>query len=685
VRSALLLLATLLAASPSPASAQAGQGWPLHGLDLGGRRHSSLAGIDTANVAGMVPLWTYHSGVTATFQATPIVIDSTMFVSLPYSGVAALDARTGGERWRYRHQSRIEKLCCGPANRGVAVADGKVYVGTVDGRLVALNAANGTVEWDVTVAEYRGTTEASTQLRPDDPLARADATGSTGVGISAAPLVYGGRVFVGIAGVGYGLHPDRGLAVVGVSGQYGRPGLMAAFDGRTGRRLWQFHVTGPGWEGDFRTATPDGVPLARDVGRERAEAARTRDAWRFGGGSIYSTPVVDPERNLLIFGTGNPSPQMADASRPGDNLYTSSLVALDLRTGKRVWHYQQVPHDRWGYDAASPPVLVEVTHQGKRVPAVAHAAKTGWVYLHDRRNGRLLFKSAPFVPQRNLFTPPQPGEGVVVAPGIGGGANWSPSAFDPERQLFFVGALHLPTRYIAHQAPRPDGTVLQYASTQTTDEAWGTLTAVDLGAGGSLRWQVRTDEPLVGGVLATAGGLVFSGAGKGTFAAFDAGTGKRLWSYQCEAGVNAPPVTYAIGGRQYVTVAVGGNALFGFKQGDMVMAFGLPPARVVTTLAGDRRVPGLFAERIRFHSGDRGRPHRHSGDLHVTILRGRTFLGWGTRFDTAGARVLGPGDFVVLPAGRPHFEWVEEDAEIQVQGVGPVSTEYLDSLPRADQ
>jgi glucose dehydrogenase len=179
------------------------------------------------------------------------------------------------------------------------------------------------------------------------------------------------------------------------------------------------------------------------------------------------------------------------------------------------------------------------------------------------------------VPQHNLFTPPQPGDGVVIAPGIGGGANWSPSALDPARQLLFVAALHLPTRYIAHEARRPDGSVLHYASTQNIAESWGTLTAVDLAAGGRLRWQVRTGEPLVGGVLATAGGLVFSGAGGGRFAAFSAANGRELWSWGSEAGVNAPPITYQLDGRQYVTVAAGGNALFGFKQGDLVMTFSL--------------------------------------------------------------------------------------------------------------
>lgn len=571
-----LALMAAAAGLPSRGEAQANAGWPLHGLDLGGQRYSPLAAIDTATVAGLEPLWTYHSGVTATFQATPIVLDTVMFLSLPFSGVAALDAKTGREIWRYRHESRAARLCCGPANRGVAVAGGKVFVGTVDGRLIALDARNGRPVWDVTVAEYRGATESASQLETGDPLARVPATGSTGVGIGAAPLVYDGKVFVGIAGVGYGLHPDRGLAVVGLAGRYGRPGLMAAFDTATGKALWRFEVTRPGWEGSFRERTPEGVPLGRDVSRERREAPVHAGAWRFGGGSIYATPVVDSARHLLLFGTGNPSPQMADASRPGDNLHTSSLVALDLRTGRLVWHYQQVPHDRWGYDAASSPVLMEVPHHGRRVPAVAHAAKTGWVYVHDRRDGRLLFKSEPFVPQRNLFTPPRPGDGVVVAPGIAGGANWSPSAFDPLRRLLYVGALHLPTRYIAHQARRPDGSVLHYASTNDTEESWGTLTAVDLADRGRLRWQVRTEEPLVGGVLATAGGLVFSGAGKGIFAAFDSGRGVRLWSYRCEAGVNAPPITYAVGGRQIVAVAVGGNALFGFTQGDMVMAFALP-------------------------------------------------------------------------------------------------------------
>ncbi|HSV71884.1 MAG TPA: PQQ-binding-like beta-propeller repeat protein [Methylibium sp.] len=575
-RAAGLALLLALAGCSGLAPAPADSGWSLHGQDLGGQRLSPLAQIDTGNVARLAPAWTYRSGITATFQATPIVVGRTMYLSLPFSSVVALDATSGRELWRYQHRSHSAKPCCGPANRGVAVAGGKVYVGSVDGRLIALDATDGRPLWDVTVADYAGRTEAISQLQAGDPLAQGGATGSTGVGLGAAPLVHDGKVYIGINGVGYGLHPDAGLSVVGVAGQYGRPGLMAAFDAATGRPLWRFDITGPGWEGEFRHATPDGVAMQRDIPAERAAAARLADAWRYGGGSVYATPAIDAERGLLIFGSGNPSPQMADASRPGDNLYTASLIALDLQTGRRVWHYQQVPHDRWGYDVASSPVLIELQRGGQRVPAVAQASKLGWVYVHDRSSGKLLFKSDAFVPQMNLFTPPQPGEGVLIAPGIAGGANWSPSAWDARRGLFFVAALHLPTRYTMHRASRPDGSVLEYASTREEGASWGTLSALDLAHGGRLAWQVRTDEPLLGGVLATAGGLVFAGAGQRWFAAFDSSTGRRLWQHRCEAGVNAPPISYAVDGRQYVAVAAGGNALFGFKQGDTLEVFALP-------------------------------------------------------------------------------------------------------------
>lgn len=557
-------------------SAVAGaEDWALHGHDLGGQRFSPLTQIDRSTVAELGLAWSVHTGVKATFQATPIVVGGVMYVSLPGSHVLALDARTGAERWRYTHRLRWQRLCCGPANRGVAVADGKVYVGSVDGRLIALDAATGRTLWDVSVATYEGQREETTQLSRDDPLGKVGDVGATGVGIAMAPMVYGGKVLIGINGVGYGLHPDAGLSVVGVSGNYGQSGFLAAFDAESGSKLWQFDVTQEGWEGRFAAETDYGVPLNRDIAAEKAALARHADSWRYGGGSIWATPTIDPQRGWLAFGSGNPSPQMADASRPGDNLYTSSLIVLDIETGKRIWHYQQVPHDRWGYDVASPAVMFELRTGDGPVPAIAHASKMGWVFVHERETGKLLLRSQAFVPQMNLFSPPAPEQGVLVAPGIAGGCNWSPSAIDAGQQLMFVGALHLPTRYIANTVKREDGSVVSYASTQEGKERSGTLSAIDLRTGG-IRWQVKTDEPLLGGVLATAGGLVFSGIGGQRIGAFDSSTGAPLWSARLDAGVNAPPITYSIDGTQYIAVAAGGNSLFGFPTGDTIAVFALP-------------------------------------------------------------------------------------------------------------
>lgn len=560
--------------------------WLTHGRDYASQRFSPLDQINTRSVKGLVPRWIYQTGVSATFQTTPLVADGVMYLSAPFSHVIAVDAETGRELWRYEHKRNREKLCCGPANRGVALGEGLVFVATVDARLVALDAATGRVAWDVALAEGGDAvaTEDKRARGEGNTLSDRTITGSTGVGAAAAPLFFDGMVFAGITGVGYGLHLDAARpgmplgAVIGVAGRYGRPGFIAAYDAKTGTKVWQFDTTQQGWEGEFRETTPDGLKLPRDIAAEKAAAARFADAWRFGGGSVWHAPAVDTERGLIFFGIGNPSPQSIDDTRPGDNLYTSSLVAVEAKTGKLVWHYQQIPHDLWGYDVASPPALFDVAIDGATVPAVGQASKLGWYYVHDRRDGRLLFKSEAFVPQANLFARPTP-EGVEIAPGAGGGSNWSPTAIDEQRGLAYVAAMHLPMRYVIREIPADgDKPAIKTSAFETIDggETWGTLTAIDLNASGKIAWQQKTGDPLLGGVLATAGGLVFTGEGKGDLSAFDAGSGARLWSFNCGAGVNAPPVTYAVGGQQFIAVAAGGNQLFGFRQGGAVIAFGLP-------------------------------------------------------------------------------------------------------------
>lgn len=562
--------------------AHAGE-WPLHGLDRENRRLSPITAISPATVSTLAPKWIWQSGIVGTFQATPIVVGGVMYVSLPFSHVAALDAASGRELWRYVHEKRVEKVCCGPGNRGVAVAGGRVFVGTVDARLVALEAKTGKVLWDVEVAPQPAATEEATAA-----MGHGGVSGSSGVSIAAAPLVFEDRVVVGVTGLGYGLHLDSVRAgapigaVVGLPGNYGGVGFLAAHDVKTGKRLWRFDtVRSPeagGWEGEYRAETPDGIPLPRDVEAERKLAETRPDAWKHGGGSVWSTAALDETTGHLFFGVGNPSPQMNDDGRPGDNLYTSSLVAIDVRAGKHVWHWQQVPHDLWGYDVASPPVLFEAEVEGKRIPAVGQASKLGWFYAHDRRDGRLLWKSPAVVPQENLFARATE-KGVRVTPGGAGGINWSPVALDAERGKVFVAAMHMPMLYSRKELPSGNGKpAVPYAVLEPIDEPqWGVLAALDLGREGAVAWSAKTSRPLVGGVLALASGLVFTGEGDGHLSAFDAESGRRLWQFRCGAGVNAPPIAYEANGEPLVAVAAGGSAIFGFPQGDAVVAFGLPP------------------------------------------------------------------------------------------------------------
>ena len=557
--------------------------WPSYGKNLTNQRFSTLTQINQDNVKNLELAWKFKSGVAATFQASPLVINNVMFISLPHNHVVALDAKTGKELWRYNHKKRDSwRMCCGPANRGLAYSSNKIFIGTVDARLVALDAKTGKKVWDIDVADNDNKFESSNSLSQSDSKSQKDIYGQTGVGIAMAPVTYKDLVIVGITGVGYGLHvdtprPDAPMgAVIGVDGRFGRPGFLAAYNIQTGKRVWQFDtIPSEGWEGQFRETIEGNISLNRNIPYEKESLKNNKEAWKYGGGSAWSTPAIDAEANTLYFGTGNPSPQMNDISRPGDNLYTVSLVALDATTGKLKWFYQQVPHDVWGYDVASPPVLFEYKKDGKTIPAVGQASKTGWYYIHNRITGDLLAKSEPFVPQKNLFAKATT-EGTVLYPGILGGANWGPTSLDEKNQIAFVSAIHAPIKYTLVDEPaRDDLPAIRYASSEPTqDERWGLLSAIDLNSK-KIKWQVKTPQPLTGGLLATEGNLVFMGEGNGNFNAYDAKTGKLLWTNKVDAGVNAPPISYEIDGTQYIAVAAGGNSIFGFKEGDNILAYKL--------------------------------------------------------------------------------------------------------------
>lgn len=578
-----MIFAGMTACQSEQSVKQVDADWPSFGNDYLNQRYTTANQINTSNVERLSLAWQHNNGVIGSFQTTPIVQNGVMYFSTPFNHVVALNAKTGEALWRYEHDRRQDwKMCCGPQNRGVAVSDGKVFIGTVDARLIALDARNGEKVWDVNVVDQAIKREGQETLNQNDPNKTRKVTGGTGVGIGMAPVVYQGKVFIGITGVGYGLHIDNPRedaplgAVIGVSGRFGRPGFLAAFDVNDGSRVWQFDtIPTEGWEGQFTKTTVDGVTLDRDIAEEKATLANYPQAASLGGGSAWSTPAIDVENNLLYFGTGNPSPQMNDISRPGDNLYTVSLVALDVETGKLKWYFQQVPHDLWGYDLASPPVLFDYEQDGKVIPAVGQASKTGWFYIHNRLTGELLKKSDAFVPQSNMFAKAT-FDGEVIYPGILGGANWSPVSVDQAQQLAFVAAIHSPIEYTLHETPAKDGSpAIRYASSEPTDDpSWGVLSAIDLKTGG-IAWQQKTDQPLVGGVLSTAGNLMFTGEGNGHFNAYNSSTGELLWQAKSDFGVNAPPISYVVDGEQYIAVASGGNGIMGFKKGDAMMVYKL--------------------------------------------------------------------------------------------------------------
>ena len=491
--------------------------------------------IDTSNVAKLHPAWIFQTEVKESLETTPIVVNGVMYVTTSFNHVYAINAKTGEQYWHYKHKmGPITTYCCGPNNRGVAVYNDKVYMGTLDSKLVALDAKTGSLIWQTDIA---------------DP--------TLGYSETMAPTAVNGKILIGTNG-----------------GEYGIRGFVRAYDAESGKLVWNFDTTPENSVGVWATHDATGKDMHRDIEAEKAALKKMGDPYKTLGGGVWQNPAVDLKANRIYFVVGNPSPDLDGSIRPGDNLYTDSLVSLDLDTGKYACHFQYIAHDVWDLDSVSPPVLVDVKDKdGKVVPGVLHAGKTGNVYVHNRDDCSLIRFSEAMVDQTGMWTLPT-AEGARMFPGANGGVEWSVMAVNPELGLTYAVNLHQPMTYKVESSPYPGGKLwLGGAFTVIPgEESWGNVTAVDYNTG-KIAWQKKTPLPMMGGALTTAGGLMFTGEGDGWFRAYDAKSGDVLWSFFAGAGVNAPPASYSVDGKQYIVVGAGGNTQIDFKRGNNIIAF----------------------------------------------------------------------------------------------------------------
>ncbi len=503
------------------------QNWLTYSGSYKGWRYSSLDQVNRENVRNLKLAWVSQMATTHRIEATPLVVDGVMYVSGPQSDVLALDAATGRPFWHYRKSlpSKVN-VCCDTVNRGVAVLDDRVFVGTLDAHLVALSAKTGSVLWDVEVADYR-----------------------EGYSITGAPLVLKNMVITGISG-----------------GEYGIRGFLEAYDTRTGKRCWKFNT----------------IPGPEEKGHETWSG----DAWEHGGGPTWVTGSYDPELNLIIWGTGNPSPDWNADVRPGDNLYTDSAVALDADTGKLKWHFQFIPHDSNDWDATQIPVLVDGEWRGRSRKLIYWAHRGGFFYVLDRETGEFL-SGKPFVkqtwatgldergrPMRIPGTTPTE-KGVYVWPGVQGGTNWYSPSYDPKTGFFYLTTWENKGFYQKGEAKYVPG--MRYPGSipkidLEDDPGFGAIRALNPTTAEKV-WEYKLQTKPWSGVLSTAGGLVFGASGgwisrdrenmEAYFFALDAASGRELWRINLGGTMSTSPITYLANGKQMVTMSAG-DALFTF-------------------------------------------------------------------------------------------------------------------------
>lgn len=483
--------------------------WVHYARNYEGWRYFPGDKINRENVHRLVPKWAHQTGVFGGgFEVSAVLFDNKMYVTTANSHLICLDPRTGDQLWRYDHlMPEGVSLCCGPVNRGVAAFGNRVYWVSLDAVLHCFDAETGLKLWERRVGDFRES-----------------------YSLTLAPLIIKDKVIVGIAGAEYGVR-----------------GFIDAYDARTGELEWRF------W-----TIPEPGEPGSETWGG---------DSWMNGGGSAWVTGTYDPELNLLYWGIGNPSPDFNGDVRPGDNLYTNCIIALNPDNGELQWYFQASPHDIFDWDGVSEPILVDETINGKEVKALVQANRNGYLYALDRTNGEFLYASPYSVvnwaimdeqgkPRLNPEIAAQ--DEKHVCPGIFGGKNWQPAAYSPRTHMIYIPDMERCTSYTSMDITFRKG--LPYyggmIGMDPPEMHAGSIKAMDVRTG-ELVWSHELDDPNWAGMLATGGGLVFGGTPDGFLRAFNDETGEMLWEFQTGSGIFAPPTTYEIDGKQYIGLASG--------------------------------------------------------------------------------------------------------------------------------
>ena len=481
--------------------------WVTYGRNYGAWRYMPDDQINRETVANLRPVWIKQTGVTGgAFEVTALVNDGRMYLTTANSHLIVVDPLSGTELWRYDHEFENVDLCCGPHNRGVALYEDKVFWGTLDAHLLAFDAASGIQLWDAEVGDHRES-----------------------FSVTGAPLVVKDMVLIGVGG-----------------GEFGIRGYIDAYDVNTGELRWRF----------FTTAGPDDPNNATWEG----------DSWQTGGGPTWVTGTYDSELNLVFWGTGNPWPDLNNAVRRGDNLYTNSVVALNADDGELVWYHQTSPRDEFDHDSTSEPMIIDEVFEGELRKMIVHVSRNGHVYAMDRETGDFLWageytrvnwalrdESGKPVLKEELYNPAS----TVVFPGIFGGKNWPPASYSPDTHMLYIPTTEWGTTFIRREGEGRPGTMYLGGIPRFEPSGTGYLVAFNM-LTGEIEWQEETPGNFNwAGTLTTGGGLVFSGAADGYLRAYNDETGEVLWEFQTGSGLYAPPTSFTIDGVQYIGIASG--------------------------------------------------------------------------------------------------------------------------------